>query len=168
MGVPRALSERGCLAGGSGSGILVVENDADEELLTLRALGRAGVAGSVVVVRDGAEALDYLFARGPHAQRDPGQLPKLILLDLNLPKVHGLDVLRCLRQHQRTAHVPVVIFSSSDEQRDRSESRRLGANGYVCKPVSSQEHFDAVQQIARDWLEVDAPVSSVRGKNESG
>ena len=139
-----------------GTDVLVVEDNVDDEMLTLRGLGTAGVAGSVVVVRNGAEALDFLFAQGEHAERDASPLPRLVLLDLNLPRVNGLEVLRRLREDERTADLCVVIFSSSDEQCDRRESRRLGANDYVCKPLSSDAYCDAVRQVVREWLESDA------------
>ena len=137
--------------------ILLVGDTASDEVLTLRALKKSGVANRVVVVRDGAEALDYLFARGAHAGRDVADLPRLILLDLNLPKISGLDVLRAVRADERTRRVPVVILTSSNEERDLLGGYDLGANSYVVKPVDFTQFSDAVRQLGLYWLVVNQP-----------
>lgn len=132
--------------------ILLVEDNPDDELLALRALRKNGIAGDVVVVRDGLEALDYLFATGDHAGRDASVVPRVILLDLKLPKIGGLEVLRRLRSDERTRLVPVVILSSSGEQRDMREGYGLGANSYVRKPVNFEHFVRAVEQLKSYWL----------------
>ncbi len=132
--------------------ILLVEDNPDDELLALRALRKNGIAGDVVVVRDGVEALDYLFATGGHAGRDASVVPRVILLDLKLPKIGGLEVLRRLRSDERTRLVPVVILSSSGEQRDMREGYGLGANSYVRKPVNFEHFVRAVEQLKSYWL----------------
>ena len=132
--------------------ILLVEDNPDDELLALRALRKNGVAGDVVVARDGVEALDYLFATGEHAGRDASLVPRLILLDLNLPKISGLEVLGRLRSDERTRLLPVVILSSSGEQRDMLDGYGLGANSYVRKPVNFEQFVRAVEQLKLYWL----------------
>jgi two-component system, response regulator len=132
--------------------ILLVEDNPDDELLALRALRKNGVAGDVVVARDGVEALDYLFATGEHAGRDASLVPRLILLDLNLPKISGLEVLRRLRSDERTRLLPVVILSSSGEQQDMLDGYGLGANSYVRKPVNFEQFVRAVEQLKLYWL----------------
>jgi two-component system response regulator len=132
--------------------ILLVEDNPDDELLALRALRKNGVAGDVVVARDGVEALDYLFATGEHAGRDASLVPRLILLDLNLPKISGLEVLGRLRSDERTRLLPVVILSSSGEQRDMLDGYSLGANSYVRKPVNFEQFVRAVEQLKLYWL----------------
>lgn len=132
--------------------ILLVEDNHHDEALTLRALKKNNIQNEVVVVRDGAEALDYLFARGAHAGRDPGALPMLILLDLKLPKVGGLEVLKQLRADPRTKLLPVVILTSSTEEEDLVEAYSLGANSYVRKPVDFTEFAEAIRQIGLYWL----------------
>ena len=132
--------------------ILLVEDNPDDELLTLRALRKSGVQNEVVVAHDGVEALDYLFASGPHAGRDPTAVPQLILLDLKLPKVGGLEVLKRLRSEERTRRLPVVILSSSREQRDMLDGYGLGANSYVRKPVNFEQFVTAVELLRRYWL----------------
>lgn len=132
--------------------ILLVEDNADDEALTMRALKRHDLDKTVNIVRDGAEALDYLFRQGDYADRDPANVPSVIMLDLMLPKVSGLDVLKSLRADERTARIPVVVLTSSDEQRDMVESYKLGANSYVRKPVDFAEFSDAVGQLGLYWL----------------
>jgi len=132
--------------------ILLVEDNPDDELLALRALKKNNVSNEVVVARDGVEALDYLFARGPYAGRDPSAAPRLILLDLKLPKVDGLEVLRRLRSDERTRLVPVVILTSSRERRDMLHGYGLGANSYVRKPVNFEQFVKAVEQLKLYWL----------------
>jgi two-component system, response regulator len=137
--------------------ILLVEDNADDEALTLRALRRANVRNEVVVTRDGVEALDYLFGTGPHAGRDPSVLPQVVLLDLKLPRVDGLEVLRRLRADDRTKLLPVVILTSSNEEEDRMAGYRLGANSYVRKPVDFGQFAEAVRQLGLYWLLLNEP-----------
>src|ERR687895_1687752 len=132
--------------------ILLVEDNPDDELLTLRALRKNDVTGEVVVARDGVEALDYLFGTGAHAGRDTSVMPQLILLDLKLPKIDGLEVLRRLRADERTRLLPVVILTSSKEQKDMLEGYGLGANSYVRKPVNFEQFVRAVEQLKLYWL----------------
>jgi len=132
--------------------ILLVEDNPDDVELTLRAFHKANLANDVRVARDGEEALDYLFARGPHQGRDPDSDPHLVLLDLKLPKVDGLEVLRQLRGDERTRGLPVVVLTSSQEERDVVESYRLGANSYVRKPVDFHEFTEATNQLGLYWL----------------
>jgi two-component system, response regulator len=132
--------------------ILLVENNPDDELLTLRALKKNDVTGEVVVARDGAEALDYLFATGEYAGRDTSVMPQLILLDLKLPKIDGLEVLRRLRADGRTRLLPVVILTSSKEVKDMLDGYGSGANSYVRKPVTFEQFVRAVEQLKLYWL----------------
>ena len=132
--------------------ILLVEDNPDDEALTLRALKQNHVINQVVVARDGAEALDYLFCKGQYAGRDPCMLPAVILLDLKLPKVDGLEVLKRLRADPRTALAPVVILTSSREERDLLASYQLGANSYIRKPVDFHQFNEAVRQLGIYWL----------------
>ena len=132
--------------------ILLVEDNPDDELLTLRALEKSHIVNEVNVVRDGAEALDYLFATGPYAERDAGALPQVVLLDLRLPRIDGLEVLRRLRADPRTGLLPIVILTSSDEERDIVDSYRLGANSYIRKPVDFARFSEAVRQLGLYWL----------------
>jgi two-component system, response regulator len=130
--------------------ILLVEDNPKDEALTLRALKKANIANEVVVARDGAEAVDYLFAAGSDGRLR--HLPRLILLDLKLPKLDGHEVLRKIRADERTRLLPVVILTTSVEDRDRFEGYRLGANSYVRKPVDFTEFADAVVQLGLYWL----------------
>jgi len=132
--------------------ILLVEDNPDDELLTLRALKKNGVLNEVVVARDGVEALDYLFANGVHSGRDTGDMPQLILLDLKLPRVDGLEVLKRLRSDERTRLLPVVILTSSKEQQDMLDGYGLGANSYVRKPVNFEQFVTVVEQLKLYWL----------------
>ena len=134
------------------STILLVEDNEDDEILTLRALQKNKIANEVVVARDGAAALDYLFCRGAWASRDPNALPQLVLLDLNLPKVSGLGVLRELRADARLRAMPVVVLTSSQEDEDVIESYQLGANSYVRKPVDFKQFTEAVRTLGLYWL----------------
>jgi two-component system response regulator len=132
--------------------ILLVEDNPDDELLTLRALKKNSVFNNVVVARDGAEALDYLFGEGAYAGRDTSDVPQLVLLDLKLPKVDGLEVLRRLRADERTRLLPVVILTSSREQQDLLDGYSHGANSYVRKPVDFAQFSRAVEQLELYWL----------------
>ena len=132
--------------------ILLVEDNPDDELLTLRALKKANVANSIEVVRDGAEALDFLFSAGKYAGREAHESPQLILLDLKLPKISGLQVLKRIRSDERTKRIPVVILTSSTESIDINSGYDLHANSFVSKPVNFQEFSQAVQELGLYWL----------------
>jgi two-component system response regulator len=132
--------------------ILLVEDNDDDIQLTLRALALNHVANRVDVARDGAEALDYLFCRGVHAGRDPKVLPQVVLLDLKLPKVAGLEVLEQLRREPRTRRLPVVILTSSNVESDLAKSYDLGANSYIRKPVDFTQFMEAVNNLGLYWL----------------
>lgn len=132
--------------------ILLVEDNPDDEALTLRALKKNNIHNEVVVARDGAEALDYLFGTGRHAGHDPSLIPAVVLLDLKLPKIDGLEVLRRLRLDSRTQHAPVVILTSSKEEQDLVRSYDLGCNSYIRKPVDFNQFIDAVRQLGLYWL----------------
>ena len=132
--------------------ILLVEDNPDDEALTLRALKRSNIVNEVVVAHDGVEALDYLFATGAYAGRDTQILPQIVMLDLKLPKLRGLEVLRRMRADGRTQGLPVVIFTSSKEEPDLVEAYNLGANSYVWKPVDFTQFADSVRQLGLYWL----------------
>ena len=134
-----------------------MEDNPDDEELALLALKKGQVANEVVVVRDGAEALDYLFATGIYADRDAAPLPQMVLLDLKLPKVDGLEVLQKLRSESRTRRLPVVILTSSREDEDLIRSYNLGANSYIRKPVDFQRFVEAVNQLQMYWLVLNEP-----------
>ena len=137
--------------------ILLVEDSSSDEELTLRALRKSNIANRVVVARDGAEALDYLFAQGAFVDRDARDLPQVVLLDLNLPKIGGLEVLRRIRADERTKLLPVVILTSSSEDKDLLVGYASGANSYVVKPVDFTQFADAVRQLGMFWLLVNQP-----------
>ena len=132
--------------------ILLVEDNPDDEALTLRALKRNKIGNRVVVVRDGAEALDFLLCKGAYADRNPHDLPQVILLDLKLPKVDGIEVLRRLRAEPGTRMLPVVILTSSKEEQDLVNSYINGANSYVRKPVDFNQFAEAINQLGLYWL----------------
>lgn len=132
--------------------VLLVEDNPDDEELTLVALKENQIGNPVVVVRDGAEALDYLLGTGQYADANIATLPVVVLLDLKLPKVNGLEVLRRLRDNDRTKFLPVVILTSSKEEEDRLQSYALGANSYVRKPVDFGQFVEAVKQLGLYWL----------------
>lgn len=137
--------------------ILLVEDDPDDEELTQLALQEGNVSNHVIVARDGVEALEYLFSTGAYADREPSNMPELILLDLKLPKVDGLEVLRRLRADGRTKLLPVVILTSSDEEKDLLAGYSLGANSYVRKPVDFGQFTEAVRQLGLYWLVLNQP-----------
>lgn len=136
----------------TGKAILLVEDNPDDEALTVRALAKNNIRNDVIVARDGREALDYLFCRGAHANRDPARMPEVILLDLKLPKIDGLEVLKAIRADERTKLLPVVILTSSKEERDIIDGYSLGANSYVRKPVDFVEFTEAVGRLGLYWL----------------
>lgn len=136
----------------SDSAILLVEDNANDEALTLRALRKAHILNEIVVMRDGAQAVDYLYGKGEFAGRDVSILPQVVLLDLNLPKMGGLDVLRAIRQDPRTKVVPVVVLTSSKQNKDVIEGYNLGANSYIVKPVDFSQFSAAVVQLGMYWL----------------
>lgn len=132
--------------------ILLIEDNPDDEMLTLRALKKNNIANEVVVVRDGAEALNYLFAEGNYKSRDVRDQPQVILLDLNLPKIDGLEVLKRIREDDRTKRLAVVILTTSNEDHDVIASYDLGANSYIRKPVDFDQFMEAVRQLGLYWL----------------
>lgn len=132
--------------------ILLVEDNPDDEALALRAFRKSNISNDIVVTRDGAEALDFLFAQGAYADRDSRDLPAVVLLDLKLPKIDGLEVLRRIRDNQQTRTLPVVILTSSRQEEDLVNGYNLGANSYVRKPVDFNEFVSAVGQLGMYWL----------------
>jgi CheY-like chemotaxis protein len=137
--------------------ILLVEDNPDDVELTRLAFEEANVANRLVVVADGAEALDYLFARGKHAQRNPAELPSIVLLDLNLPKVDGREVLQAIRAEPATKSVPVIVLTTSAEPFDIEASYALGVNSYIQKPVDFEQFVWAVKQVGLYWLVLNHP-----------
>lgn len=136
--------------------ILLVEDNADDEALTLRALRKYNLANKIDIVRDGAEALDYLFCKGSYSHRELLEKPQLILLDINLPKLDGIDVLKAIRENQHTRHVPVVMLTTSDQENDMVRSYDNGANSYIKKPVDFNEFMEAVSQLGVYWLTINS------------
>ena len=132
--------------------ILLVEDNPRDEALTLRALRKSNIVNDVIVVRDGVEAIDYFFGTGSSNGRDTSVMPQLVLLDLKLPKVGGLEVLRQIRADERTRRLPVVVFTSSSEEEDMIKSYDLGANSYVRKPVDFNQFVEAIKQLGLYWL----------------
>jgi len=137
--------------------ILLVEDNPDDVLLAKRALKKNNITNDVAVVGDGAEALDYLFGTGAYEGRNVADRPAMLLLDINLPKVGGLDVLRKIRSDERLRTIPVVILTSSKEEQDLAEGYSLGANSYIRKPVDFDKFVDAVQQLGMYWLVLNEP-----------
>ncbi len=137
--------------------ILLVEDNPDDEALALRALRQSNIANEIVVTRDGADALDYLFGEGAYCGRDMNKMPSLILLDLKLPKIDGLEVLKRIREDERTKLIPVAILTTSKEERDIAESYRLGTNSYIQKPVDFNQFAESVRQLGLYWLVLNEP-----------
>ena len=137
--------------------ILLIEDNGDDEALTLRALKKNNINNEIVVARDGVEALDYLFATGAWAGRDLSVMPQVVLLDLKLPRIDGLEVLRRMRATERTHLLPVVILTSSNEESDRIAGYGMGANSYVRKPVDFNHFAEAVRQLGLYWLMLNIP-----------
>jgi CheY-like chemotaxis protein len=142
--------------------VLLVEDNPSDQELTLRLLRKEGLANRIQVANDGEEALDFIFCRGVHAGRTFDQPPRLILLDLKLPKVDGLEVLREIKQDPRTAAIPVVVLTSSGEERDLIEGYQLGVNSYIQKPVDFDRFRETIRQVGLYWLLVNraAPISA--------
>ena len=132
--------------------ILLVEDNPDDEELTIRALRKASIANEIQVVRDGEEAIEYLFCEGAFAGRDKEKVPALVLLDLKLPKLNGVEVLRRMRAHPRTCLIPVVVLTSSSEDEDMLDSYQAGANSYIRKPVDFNEFIEVVTRLGVYWL----------------
>jgi len=147
--------------------ILLVEDNPDDEMLTIRAFKKNNIANEVIVAHDGVEALDYLFCTGPHAERNHTEQPAVILLDLKLPKLDGLEVLRRLRAHEWTRILPVIVLTSSKEEQDVISSYSLGANSYIRKPVDFNKFSLAIGQLGLYWLVLNeippAPLKSSEG-----
>lgn len=137
--------------------ILLVEDNPDDEMLATRALKKNNVVNRVVAAHDGAEALEYLFGNGTQPGREGRQMPSLILLDLKLPKVDGLEVLRRVRADERTRRLPVVVLTTSKEESDLITSYNLGANSYICKPVDFSKFVDAVDHLGLYWMVLNEP-----------
>jgi CheY-like chemotaxis protein len=137
--------------------ILLVEDNPNDVKLTMHAFEQSNISIEIVVVGDGEEAIDYLFATGRHARRDPKVMPEVILLDMKLPKIDGLGVLRRLRADERTRRLPVVILTSSKEEKDVTSSYNLGANSFVRKPVDYDQFIDAARHLSLYWLVMNEP-----------
>ena len=138
--------------------ILLVEDNPDDEALTLRALKKNNISNRVAVAHDGVEALDFLFCTGTYAGRNPNEMPQVILLDLKLPKIDGMEVLRRIRADERTHLLPVVILTSSKEEQDLANGYGYGANSYVRKPVDFNQFVDAVRHLGLYWLVLNEPL----------
>ena len=143
--------------------ILLVEDNEDDELLTRRAFKKNNILNELIVAKDGVEALDYLFGTGAHAGRNVADLPQVVLLDLNLPRLGGLDVLRRIRSDDRTRLLPVVVLTSSKEDEDVVRSYALGANSFVRKPVEFEQFTQAVRTLGLYWLILNEPPPHARG-----
>jgi len=144
--------------------ILLVEDNPDDVMLTTRALKKNNILNEVVVARDGMQALDYLFAEGEHAGRDPDHQPEVILLDLKLPKIDGLEVLKRIKSDGRTKLLPVVVLTTSNEDQDLISSYELGANSYIRKPVDFDQFIKAVGQLGLYWLVLNEAPPSLTGR----
>lgn len=142
---------------GSSKTILLVEDNPDDEALAIRALKRNHISNQVVVAHDGVEALDYLFGTGMYAGRDVRAKPTVVLLDLKLPRIDGLEVLQRLREDERTKVVPVVVMTTSSEEQDRIDSYQLGCNSFIRKPVDFMQFSEAIRQLGMYWLLLNEP-----------
>lgn len=142
--------------------ILLVEDNPDDIELTQRAFRKSNVANELMIVRDGAEALDFIYGKGKYEGKDSGTLPGIVLLDLKLPKVDGLEVLKAIRSHPETRLLPVIILTSSKEEQDRTNGYKLGANSYIRKPVDFEQFSRAVQQLGLYWLVLNEPPPAER------
>jgi CheY-like chemotaxis protein len=142
----------------TGIDILLVEDNPRDVEMTLRALKKQNLANKVHVVKDGAEALDFIFSRGAYAHRDKNHVPKVVLLDLKLPKVSGLEVLRAIKGDAQARTIPVVVLTSSQEEKDMVESYQLGVNSYIVKPVDFDKFVEAVGQLGLYWLLINKPL----------
>ena len=145
------------MSGVSSKSILLVEDNPDDEALAIRALKRHHISNEIVVAHDGVEALDYLFGTGLHAGRDLSLKPTVVLLDLKLPRIDGLEVLRRLREDERTRLLPVVILTTSNEEQDMLDSYSLGCNSYIRKPVDFVQFSEAIRQLGMYWLLMNEP-----------
>ena len=143
--------------------ILLVEDNPDDEALTIRALKKNKIENEVVVVHDGAEALDYLFCRGSYADRNKNTMPQLVLLDLKLPKIDGIEVLKQLRANEKTKMLPIVILTSSKEEQDLIDGYSNGANSYIRKPVDFNQFTEAVRQLELYWLLLNESPPAAKG-----
>ncbi|QYY36540.1 response regulator [Ruficoccus sp. ZRK36] len=140
--------------------ILLAEDNPDDEALTLRALNKCGVINEVDVVHNGRDAVDYLLAKGEYQDRNPNDLPQLVLLDLKMPMLDGLEVLEIIRREELTCTLPVVIFTSSKEESDLTKGYRLGVNSFVCKPINFAEFSESIRQLGLYWLLINEPPPS--------
>lgn len=140
--------------------ILLVEDNPDDEELTLRALKKSRIKNEVDVVRNGQEALDFLFGNEAHPPRDTSTMPQVVMLDLKLPKIDGIDVLKQIRAHEKTKYLPVVILTSSREEKDLLGSYSNGANSYIVKPVDTQQFIEAISQLGLYWLVINESVAA--------
>ena len=134
--------------------ILLVEDNPTDEALVLRAFKKYNLSARIIVVRDGAEAVDFIFCQGAYKDRDPRDIPQLILLDMKLPKLSGLEVLRQIRANEHTRLLPVIMLTSSKEEQDLMESYRSGANSYVRKPIEYDQFLEAIRELSLYWLKV--------------
>jgi two-component system response regulator len=140
--------------------IMLAEDNSDDEMLTLRALKQNNIANEVVIAHDGVEVLDFLFCQGSHSGRDPALMPAMLLLDLKMPKMGGLEVLEHLRADPRTELLPIIILTSSKEEHDLIQGYKLHANSYIRKPVNFTQFIEAVKQIGMYWLVLNEPPPS--------
>jgi two-component system, response regulator len=146
--------------------VLLVEDNPNDVELTLRAFEKSNVPNEIVVACDGEQALDYLFSTGPHADRDPARMPEVVLLDMKLPKIDGLGVLRRIRSDERTKRLPVVMLTSSKEEKDVVTSYDLGANSFIRKPVDFSQFVNAAKHLGLYWLTMNEP--SPAGRQNGG
>lgn len=144
--------------------ILLVEDNPDDVELAKRAFQKININNNIVVTRDGAETLDYLYGRGKFENRDTNNIPRLILLDLKMPKVHGIEVLKQIRNNEQTRYIPVIILTSSQDKKDIIRSYELGANSYIVKPIDFVKFLEVAQQIALYWLTLNEQPSIKRGE----